>query len=62
MMKKIYSCELCREKKDPEQLYGLHFSNLYEFKLTDARKTDGQHICLDCLRQLKKQLQEIDFA
>lgn len=62
MMKKIYSCEICKEAKDPSQLMGCSFHSMYQFKLTDAKNTDGQHICIDCLSQLKHQLKDIDFA
>lgn len=54
-MKKVYSCNICREEKSPEQLIGCNFLSMTKFKLDTARSTDGTHICKDCLKQLKEQ-------
>lgn len=60
-MKKIYSCNLCHDEKKPEEMMGLKFSNMVLFKLDETRSTEGQHICLGCLRQLKEQLPKINL-
>lgn len=56
MMQKVYTCNLCHEKDQPDKMVGLRFSNMRDFKIDDARSTDGTHICTWCLDQLTKQL------
>jgi len=60
-MKKVYSCNICREEKKPDTLKGLNFSGMAKFKIDEARSTDGVHICLSCLSQLKAQLIDADW-
>ena len=62
-MKKIYTCNLCLEQRDPSIMRGLHFSNMTDFTITKPDKTDGTHVCLKCLQQLKTQLnsKEMEF-
>lgn len=56
MLEKVYSCNLCHEKVRDQNLMGVRFKNNYEFVLDEARTTDGTHICMRCLDQLKQQL------
>jgi hypothetical protein len=56
MLKKTYSCDVCREEKSQGQLIGCDFTDLKKFKLSHATATDGVHICKDCLKQLKEQI------
>lgn len=56
MMQKVYTCDLCHEKAQPDKMVGLRFTNLRDFKIDDARSTDGTHICEWCLKQLAQQL------
>ena len=58
-MKQIYSCNICSDNKLPNHLIGCNFKNLTEFKLANARKTDGTHICVQCAQQLKDQLDNV---
>lgn len=56
-MKKVtYSCDICRDETPKERLYGCHFTDLKNFKLKSADSTDGVHICVDCLDQIKEQV------
>lgn len=56
MMEKVYTCNLCREKVKPDRLMGLRFQDMYNFQLDEAKTTDGAHVCMRCLDQLKTQL------
>lgn len=57
-MKKIYTCDVCRDPVPWNECYGLNFSGMKEFKICDPRGTDGVHICFDCLKQLEVQIPE----
>ena len=52
----IYNCDICNEKKNFDELVGLNFINMTKFKFDTARSTDGVHICLSCLQQIKEQI------
>lgn len=52
----IYNCDICRENKNHAELIGLNFSGMKEFKFDTAASTDGVHICMDCIRQIKEQI------
>jgi hypothetical protein len=54
--REIYSCDICGDEKNPVDLLGLKFSGMQDFKVTNARATDGKHLCLRCARQIKDQL------
>lgn len=59
--RKIFWCDLCREEFKPEklgELYGLNFTNNWQFKVDSARSTDGQHVCHSCAAQLVNQLRD----
>ena len=58
-MKKVYTCDICREEKSPGQLIGCIFSNFKTFELGSAHRTDGVHICKDCLKQIKDQAGDV---
>ena len=58
-MKKIYTCDICREEKSPEQLLGVVFEDLHKFKLGFPSDTDGVHICIECGKQLKELLRDM---
>lgn len=55
MMKREYSCDICRDPKPKAVLHGVHFLDLRKFDLRDADSTEGVHICTQCLRQLSVQ-------
>ena len=57
-LKKIYTCDLCKEQRVPAQLYGLRFTAGCRFVLGPAESTDGTHICHECTEQLKEQFVE----
>lgn len=57
MMTKIYKCDLCRDVKQPAELRGLRFSTNTKFKIDTAYSTDGTHICITCLDQLRDQIE-----
>ncbi len=49
MMKKTYSCDICKEKiDDPNKSFGLHFLDLKNFTLGGYGCTEGTHICYCC--------------
>lgn len=54
-MERIYTCNICRETKKPNELKGVYFKSNTPgaFRLSGARDTDGTHICADCMTQLK---------
>jgi len=53
MMKKVYSCDICKDGiKDPAASFGLNFSTREDFTLGGYGCTDGTHICYRCARQL----------
>lgn len=54
--KAIYHCDLCHEETLKGNLRGLRFTNLREFVLSDPEHTQGTHICIACLEQLRDQL------
>jgi len=54
-MKKIYTCNICRDTiENPNQSFGVNFSNLTNFTFGGHGSTDGIHICYRCARQLKE--------
>lgn len=53
MMKRVYSCELCRDEMPAIELYGLHFVNLKDFEIMHAASTDGVHVCARCMDQIR---------
>lgn len=55
-MKKVYSCNICRDETPMLSLTGLNFSGMKTFKLDTPQSTDGVHICDGCLQQLREQL------
>ncbi len=61
-MKKIYSCDICRDEKSVGQLIGCNFSGMHKFKLDTARSTDGTHICKDCLQQIADQVGSVGIS
>jgi len=52
----IYKCDVCREDTPKGDLMGVRFSGLRDFKLSTPESTDGTHICMRCLGQLREQL------
>lgn len=58
MLKLIYSCEICREQKQKQELLGCKFSDMHKFKFSDAGDTDGVHICMECLDILREELEK----
>lgn len=56
MKREIYSCDICGDEKSPVDLIGLHFYRMQDFKLSNARTTDGKHLCVRCARHLAEQL------
>lgn len=59
--KKIYNCDICRDEKDPDILFGIFFSDLRTFTISSARSTDGVHICVGCMQQLKDQIAKLEI-
>jgi hypothetical protein len=53
VLEKIYSCDICRERHKPIELWGIRFTNNRDFQLGPAAATDGKHICERCLLQLR---------
>ena len=57
MVKKIYSCDLCKDKiENPVQSFGLHFSGVKIFTMGGYACTEGTHICYRCATQLYNHL------
>lgn len=57
MSKKItYTCDICRDETPKQQVMGCNFSGMKKFKLDTPESTDGVHICMSCLDQLRVQL------
>lgn len=52
----IYSCDICREDTLKANLMGCNFSGMRTFKLDVGESTQGVHICIACLDQLRAQL------
>lgn len=52
----IYRCDICREDTLKANLLGCHFTDLRQFTLMEAESTQGVHICIMCLDQLREQL------
>ena len=58
-MKHEYWCDICREDFEPDGLIGLRFVGNTVFKLSDAKSTDGKHICYTCLNLIVAQAKDI---
>ena len=54
-MKKVYTCNICEEEKEPSELHGCKFINNQDFNLVRASEVDGAHICDLCLEQMADQ-------
>jgi len=53
MMRKIYTCNICRDEiKDLSNLIGFNFKGLKLFSLDTAKSTEGAHACKSCIRQI----------
>ena len=61
-MKKVYSCNICSDEMPANNLIGLRFSNLKQFKFSHARQTDGIHICKGCLKQIVQLGGKVNFV
>lgn len=59
-MKKIYTCDICKERiidPDSSNILGVRFHSGDErFTLGGYGATDGPHICIECAKELKRQL------
>lgn len=54
MVERIYKCDLCREKRDVEDLIGIWYVGSPPFKIEKRHPTSTEkHVCKDCLRELK---------
>jgi len=60
-VKKVYTCNICRDGKETPELMGVMFSVNNIFTLGMPSSTDGVHICFDCLKQLKAHLENKEF-
>ena len=58
MLKKIYSCDICGERKELNELTGLKFTNNTNFVFSEPRATDGKHICESCINILIRELKK----
>jgi hypothetical protein len=52
VLKKEYSCDICRGPVAKESLFGIYFIGVKTFDIRDASATDGVHICTGCMAQL----------
>jgi len=58
-MKKIYTCDICREEISKDKLFGVYFSGNTDFVLSRPENTDGVHICKRCAVQFYKELKRV---
>ena len=58
-MKKVYTCNLCREEFPVEKMVGVYFSGLTDFHFDSAQSTDGVHLCKRCIPQLQKAINKM---
>lgn len=55
MLKRRYYCEICRDEKSVNEVFGIWFgSSGRTFTISRATETDGTHICRKCLVHLVK--------
>lgn len=54
MLKHLYSCDICRDPKQPIELWGIKFIGNKDFVISNCRSTDGIHICDPCLTLLRQ--------
>jgi len=54
-MKRVYKCDICRSEKKPLELFGICFKSK-GFKIEGYASTDGVHICIECAKMLKTEL------
>ena len=60
MINKTYICDICsREFEQESEVVGLFFFTTKEFKIDNANKTLNKHICKDCCKILKVELNKI---
>jgi len=52
----IYICDICREETLKGNVMGVRFTDLRQFRLSEPESTQGIHICMMCLDQLREQL------
>ncbi len=52
MMKRVYSCNVCRDETPKDRLHGIYFTGGKSFDIRDAASTEGVHICFHCMDQL----------
>ena len=52
----IYTCDICREETLKGNVMGVRFIDMRQFKLSEPESTQGTHICVMCLNQLREQL------
>lgn len=54
-VKTTYKCDVCRDEKGLQVLFGIRFLDLKHFKLGHPQGHEGVHICLGCVEQIAKQ-------
>ena len=57
-MKQEYACDICRNSKSRNDLVGLCFSGLTNFRFVIASSTEGVHICNPCIKQLRIEIEK----
>jgi hypothetical protein len=59
LLKKTYSCDICRDPKPTGELVGCKFSNLHDFTFSNPHETEGVHICHSCLKIIKCEMPKL---
>jgi hypothetical protein len=59
-MKKLYSCNICRDERNPDFLVGMNFKGTNNFVIDYTRSTDGAHVCFSCMDQMFAQQKQYD--
>lgn len=57
MMTRVYTCNICSEGKEPKDMYGIRWGDIDVFVIDEAQSTDGFHICVGCMSNLKEQIE-----
>lgn len=53
MIERIYKCDLCRDKEEPEALIGLKWGGRDDVLMAFSSRSTEHHICLRCLYSLQ---------
>lgn len=54
MIERTYKCDLCRDTHQPEELFGLHYSDVKKGWINATPMSVEHHLCARCISSIQK--------